>query len=344
MHATSFSVSFLLLTAGLTAQVVSPVGFGSIEASSNNTYPFTGSAFTYQQIHSDLRGTPRPVTALAFRRDGTLTSAYAARTVVVDVWMGDGDRATATTTFATNFATTPTQVMTNRTVNLPDHSAVPVALPAAFDTVLTFDVPFVYTGVQDLIWELRMSSNTLTTSYPMDAASGATNTPVNGNAMEFGTGCTTPRGVMKLRWTGSTTSTQHSIRWSVTNGPASSQGAVVVGNLVGVPLPGFCDTIRTDGAFFSLSGTTSSTGTLATPTTLTFPYNPSFAGFPLAAQAVVLDATQPGIGLALSNGLLVTIPDVVAAGVQCMRISATNSATATTGSVGNNYALVTEFR
>lgn len=333
----------LCLVATVGAQVVSPVGFANVESTGNNTFPFNAAAFTYQQVHGDIRGTPRPITAFAFRRDGTLTSAYAARTVTVDVFMGDADFAAITNTFATNFVSTPTQVVTNRSVNLPDHSAIPIALPAPFTAVVNLDTPYVHTGVLDLCWDLRLTSNSGTGSYPMDAASGTGVVSTNGTATQLGTGCTTSTGTMELRWTGSTTATQFNLRWAVRGGPASAQTSVLVGNPVAIPLPSLCTPIQTDGTFFSLGGTTATGGTF-TSALVTVPYNPAFVGIPLAAQAASLDASQPGLPLALSNGLLNTIAGPVTGPVLCARIYSSGNATALTGTLGNNYSLVTELR
>src|SRR5690606_25590588 len=136
----------LSLSTALVAQTVSPIGFANVEAPTSNTFPFSGSTFTYQQAHGDLRGAPLPITRMAWRRDGVSTGTFVARAVTVDVWMGETDLTTITNTFATNFAAAPTQVVTNRTFNFPDHSGRPLSTPTPFTAVVTLDAAHVYTG------------------------------------------------------------------------------------------------------------------------------------------------------------------------------------------------------
>ena len=109
-----------------------------------------------------------------------------------------------------------------------------------------------------------------------------------------------------------------------------------------MPLPGFCGpaTLFTDGQL-QITGTTSATGSMSSGTQ-GVRWNNFFAGITLYTQAAVIDAGLPA-GIGLSNGRQATILAMPPLG-QWARIYASGNPTATTGSVGLGYALVTEFR
>ena len=333
----------LLLTSAAMAQVVSPVANTNLEGNANNTFPWNNAQFTYQQVHGDLRGTPRSVRSLAFRRDATSTTVSQPRTVTLDAFMGEGDLATVTTTFATNYAATPMQVITNKTFNAPSWVDQPIDAPAPFDFVIPLDTPFAYTGNLDLVWEFRLTATAPTGSYVTDAASGTGNGLQHGNRQGMGTGCTTANGVMTLRSNFTTSTTVHSLSWQTRSGPSSAAGVTLVGvTPTNLPFPPVCPgTIWTDGALLQLGGTTTAAGVMNT-SVISIPYNAVLVGVTTHAQSAAVDATQPGLGLAASNGLASTIPDVTVA-VMGARLWASGNASATTGSIANNYLLVTRF-
>jgi pimeloyl-ACP methyl ester carboxylesterase len=320
--------------------MVSPSGYSCLESASSSSFPFAGAAASYQQAH-DIGGAPRMISSLAFRRDGSVPDAYPARTVVIDLYMGTTTIATMGSTFASNFAAAPTQVLTNTSINLPDHSAVPIAIPAPFDTVIPHTA-FPYSGVGDFLWECRLLSNSNSASYPLDAASGAVASSSNGSTRQVGNGCRTPTGVMELRWLGSTTAASMNLRWGVTGGPATAQTTLLMGTTANILVPGLCANLFCDGAFGSLSGTTTTAGLLNT-VNIAVPYDPAYLGFHFSAQAASLDVSQTGIPVAMSNGLVSILSDLGPA-VQCKRVFASGSSTAVTGSVDPNYALVTLIR
>lgn len=338
----------LSLAAALSAQsyVVSPKQYDLHEGTSNNTYPFFSTAFRYQQAHSDLKGTPRVFTGLSFRRDGTLstTASYGARTYDLELHVGDADLATLTGTFATNYLSTPVNVMTRKNVNVPDHTTRPDYLPAKFDADFLFDVPFVYTSGKDLLWEAVVFSNTNSASYPLDAVSSATG--LTGGFGVSGTGCTTANGVMKLRSNFATnvTTNQLTMGWAITAGASSSSTVVFLGlTNPNAPLPGLCNSenVYTDALLGLVSGTTGTTGALTIPA-IALTYNPAWLALHVTSQAVSLDASQP-LGIAVSNGNDAPVPPL-ASTVPMTRIFASGSSSATTGTVGTSYGLVTRFR
>ena len=90
------------MSCALSAQtsVVSPVGYGTKEGNSNNTFPFYD-IFRYMQLHGDLKGKPRLIKGQSFRRDGRLGrfSLANARTLEIEVWIGEGDLSKISSTY-----------------------------------------------------------------------------------------------------------------------------------------------------------------------------------------------------------------------------------------------------
>src|SRR5262245_748213 len=67
--------------------VISPVG-GVASGPSGNAIPFgSNTARRYMQIHSDIKGSPKVINKIAWRKYGNLSTA-ATRLVDVEVYMG----------------------------------------------------------------------------------------------------------------------------------------------------------------------------------------------------------------------------------------------------------------
>jgi hypothetical protein len=337
----------LLAGSALSAQITSPVGYDTTEGASNNTFPFYSTLFHYQQVHGDLRGTPRPILALGFRRDGTLgAGSYGARTVTLDMWIGDANIAAVTGTFATNFTGTPTQVITNKSFNLPDYSNQFPSIPSPVDQVIALDVPYPYLAQADLCWEVQLTSNTNPGGRFMDAASGTGGGTQIGSFSSNGAGCTTANGTMTLRnSTGfATTTTAMNFQWTTTGGPASAAAALLLGIVdPSAPIAGLCGGGRLHVApvMVVVNGTTTTTGVF-TPAILSLPYNPTMVGFKFHAQSVASDPSQAGLQVAASNGVASVITDV-AKPVNVTRVYLSGS-NGPVGTVGVNYGLVTRFQ
>lgn len=342
-------VSLALLAPSLSAQgyAVTPGWVADHEGTSNNTIPFWGTTgyYRYQQSAKELTGTPRVFTEIAWRRDGTLTTAYPARTIDMEISLADTDTATFSTTFASNYANAPVNVFLRKLVNTPDHSAVPSGLPAPWTFACAFDAPFVYTGAKDLLYDITCYSFTTTGTYALDAASG-TAPSVTAGFSSVGTGCTTSTGVMSLRANHTLTAAGSlTLIWNLTKGPATASTSILVGIVnPNFPLPGLCGsgTVYTDASLLNLAGTTSAAGAFNTTSIAITPYDPAWQGLTLTAQAASLDASQPVFPLAVSNGITSVVPGLPSA-VTCNRLYSSTVA-ATTGSLGANYALVTRFK
>ena len=348
MHKTMLAVAMTALVFPLAAQssFVSPNGLATTEGNSNNTFPWNNT-FHYQQVHGDVRGAPQVIKGQAHRRDGTSTTVSLPRTFDLQIWAGEGTfgATTITGTFASNYAAAPTQVFTRKMVNAPDWSTRPTTPPAPFDFVLTYDTPYSYSGSLDLIWEMAIHATSLTSSYVTDAHTMGN---VSSSTTILGTGCVATGRTSAMSHTASYTNNpftdQLLVTLSATNAPANAQGVFLLGaSNPMLPLPGFCGTsptLFTDGQL-QLPATASATGAMTTGT-LAVRWNNIFTAAQLFTQAAAIDPGLPG-GLAISNGRAVTLAAMPAPG-RYARIYASGNATATSGSVGLGYALVTEFR
>jgi hypothetical protein len=334
-----------MVAASLGAQgVVSPAGYDVREGDTSNSFPFGSTTHHYMQVHGDLRGTPRTIASLSFRRDGqSETTVGVARTFTLELFLGDANLATVSSTFANNWVGTPTRVIAPRTINAPDWTQRPRVRPAPFDLVLMLDTPFNFTGTNDLGWEALLTNNSSSASYLADAHNDTGTGSQPGNHVMNGNGCTTANGEMLL-YSGFTTSpTTMTLRFELRDAPPSAPSAVLVGGSdPNAAVPGLCGDgrLRTDAAFVVFNGTATSAGSYSPSASV--PYNAAYVGFTFYAQGAAPDATQQGLAVAASNGLVAPVPD---------RPLATNGAriylsgsTGPVGTLNNNYLLATRFQ
>lgn len=299
-----------------------------------------------QQAIGDLHNTKRTFFSLGFRRDAFLpdSAAYVARTLEVEIKMAKTTRATMTQTFATNPTTVPTTVFTKKTVNAPSWVSRPRSQPANADLTFAFDTPYSYDGVDDLLWDLRITATSAPlAAYPIDFA---THTGLSyGPYTMQGTGCTSPTGRVTLRSAPVSNSLQNttSIYWDLAYAPPSSSCAILVGaSDPASTIPGLCEVLHVD-TLLTLNGATTSGGTFATPTA-TVPWQSAFAGMRLQAQAIVADATKPGIPLNVSNGLWTRIAYMPQPTIQETTVASYGNANATTGLLTTGQAAVCYFK
>src|SRR5262249_14607144 len=134
----------------------------------------------------------------------------------------------------------------------------------------------------------------------------------------------------------------------LSGGPTSAPSVLLVGlTSPNVPLPGLCTSVYTDAAIFSVSDTTTATGEIVTipSPSFTLAYDPLLVGFTVTAQAASLDASQPGLKVAASNGNTASLPPLMPVpAVQIARIFSNGAPTATTGTLSKTTGLVTRFQ
>ena len=352
MHKPLLSILVVAATAAAQSYTVTPSAVGTGEGNSNNTFPWSFSTGRYQQIHGDLRGTVRTITALSLRRDGSLPAfaSATARTIDAEYFMADSDYAVASATFATNYAGTAMNVVTRKMINLPDWTAA-TPQPAPWTFTVPLDTPFVHTGVKDLVWEVVIHSNTATGTYPADTYQATLSN--SGTHLSTGstTGCLatgrTSRMTLSASQTTNWTTQLMTLSYTGSQAPASAGSAFLLGtvnpNLV---VPILCANLYVDQVFLSINATASSTGTFSSGT-ISVPYNPVLVGFKIHAQGAALDAGQTaGLPVAVTNGLQTTfaaMPPAPTNADKVARIYASGSASATTGSLGTYYGLVVQL-
>lgn len=273
--------------------------------------PWRDASVRYMQIHTDLRAGPMLVREIGFRRqDFGPGPPMVARTIDCELFVGNGDYATSTQTFATNYLAPPANVVVRKLVNLPDITAS-VSSPEPFLILFPFDLLFVYLGLQDLVWDLSTYSNTAATM--LYAVDGHTH---GSSAMPsmLGTGCFV---------TGQTSSmTQFTplsavpgplpvlaMTLAFTFGPRNAPSSFMLGtSAVMTPIPGLCS-FGMGNVVATLFGTTDANGGLALYGSA--PWTPSFAGQRLYAQGAAYDATSTWpVRVAVSNVTATTVPSL----------------------------------
>ncbi|MBK8975012.1 MAG: hypothetical protein IPM29_03730 [Planctomycetes bacterium] len=291
-----------------TTQIVSPhPQFAFQEGDLSTPYLFTRSS-RLQQIHEDLNGTPMLISGIAFRRDGILNGdphpAVAPKTITLSVSMaGAVPCAQATATFASNATSTPTLVFQG-TISTPASWQLPAReAPAPFDVRIPL-VPWPWTGQGAFLWDADASATSTADRVSVDSAQPSFPLFAWCSYTMRGFGCTTPNGEFSLRGSGQTLGApiqQLTVRASARGGPASAPAAWVIGFVApGGSLPGLCAPVWPVPAV-SAGGTTDAAGSW--DPLFQVPYNPAWLALPLEMQAAAADASQPGLPVALTNGL-----------------------------------------
>jgi len=339
-----------LVVGGLSAQTYhyAPFGYDTFEGTSNNTIPFWAQSGVYQQVHdaSDLTNvfgsSVASITSINIRKDGVSATAIAARSMDVEISLGhtSASAATISTIFANNLGPAPSTVLPYTNVNLPALSNV--SLPNPIGWQFPFATPFTYTAPQgNLCWELRFRNNTSTATAPFDAAtatSAAVNTPIGSGCVA--TGQTLPAVIDTRSLTISNGNYRNRLNRAAANAPA----ALFIGfQQQQISLPGMCSSLE----FFPLAdvpGSTDASGMWD----LTISFG-SLVGLPsvdIYGQYVFLDAGLP-YSLGVSNASWATLPLPTVMHVSRAYLAPSSGGpgneTATSGSIGASYGLVTAF-
>ncbi len=344
------AASLLLLAIPVAAQktIVSPIGYDKKEGSSNNTFPWYR-IFHYMQVHDDLKNNPMLVKGQAHRRDGTLGNMNAAgpRTIEIALWLGEADYSKVTSTYASNWASKPTNAFPKGNLNLPDWVQKPAAAPAPFTLIIPYKTPVPYTGKLALAWEAVITQVGSQGVYPADAVSDpAWN---QGAYKALGTGCLATGQTRAMRTSAywyTFSSPSQRIRHNVyaSYGAKNAPAAILIGfsnpNLP-LPLCGGGKTLFTSGAVI-ISTTSDANGAFRTPS-LYVPWNPAFAGMKTFTQAVSVDAGQKPIPVAISNGVEASVATMPGPGGAFCRIYSSGDPNALSGNLAKNYAVVTQF-
>jgi hypothetical protein len=347
-----FHVLPLLLLPSLAAQaIVSPQYCTAFEGVTGYSEPFDG-LYRYQQIHTDLGTQARAVRGLALRRDALAAANQDAtlRVLQAEIRLAHA-AATLSTTFASNYATPAVVVWPRGGIGLPDWRSLPRSMPAPFDAVLPFAQPFAFGGQANLLWEIDISFNSAAGKpYPTDGVARAIAQP--GAYRMLGDGCTTGNGKFEHRGLLQSQTVGPgmflNLSWDAEGGPSSAAGVLWIG--IGDPnllVPGLCGSgrLRSD-ALVGLPATTDAGGAFRSPA-MRVVYQAVFEGASLYSQVVCLDATQPGLKVAATNGLAATAPFLPGAhgsGVVPVHRLVGSGSGAGTGTLFTSSGLVAELR
>ncbi len=157
-------VTSLLAVTTPAQDFVSPSYHRDFRGNAANDLPFGGGfnwpgTIRYQQIHDDLRGVPMTIRSLSFRPHEDAV-AVPAGTVDFELWMGDGDRATAGNDVAANYLGSPSTVVARRIVSLPARGGISQPFVEPWDITIPLDAPYAHSGSHDLVWESRAFART----------------------------------------------------------------------------------------------------------------------------------------------------------------------------------------
>ena len=346
-------VAALLLPAALPAQTnytVSPGAFTTVAGNTHNPFPFYPTTFSYAQVHDDLGGMVKRITAIAFRREETMAGTYPSCVVNLTLRISNAKTTSATpsSSYAANHGSNLTEVLTKANVNFPS-TVKPTTPTAPFAYVVPFPTkPFVYAPIGSLCWEMRVHSiqQTIYMDF-VDSRSGD---------KQYGKGCRATGQTNDAWIVGMVTSIQSPPRtWkfyqSAYNLGPSQPYVWMIGaddKMWGsTPLPLDLTPFGGSGCsiytapIIMIGGTTDSTGYVnGYNNAVNTPHNPTLWGVPLYIQTFSADPGNPALPLVFTNGCKVTMPTFTP---PVCRIYKRGSDTVTSGSVNLTCGLVTRF-
>ena len=349
----------VLATSHLFAQgtFTSPKGFDTTEGATNHNYILASKVgLTFQQLDGTNRGTVAALKSIAWRRDGTgaTNTTYTARQLEMEVLMADTIVANVSTVHSANYKNPPTVVFTKKMVNAPDWTQMPVSAPAPWDLKAPFDTSWVYLGIDDFVWEVRVTQNSAVTGttgldYGFDfdyiGQSGATFSAA-ATATNIGTGCISTGRTAAFSLAGSLNTHANRLRLvaSGSNAPSSTTVVLFVDAVdSNLTVPMLCGVARALPTLTFPLGTSSATGSVASVTFDNLPFAPYFVGVPLVMQSVAIDMGQAGFPVSLSNGRRYVIAAPPSNVGTIARVDSYLSGTTTTAPSQWTGGLITQF-
>ncbi|MGE0142142.1 MAG: hypothetical protein AB7I19_18345 [Planctomycetota bacterium] len=311
-------LSTIALSSSLLAQgFTSPAGYVTTEGSSNHDYIlFKYDDLTWQQLDATSVGQPAAVVQrISWRRDGTAAAdpTWTARTMDVEVVLADSVLpGSVSENYSANYLTAPTVVFTSKPVNFPDWTANPGVSPAPWNLALTLDTPWVYTGVNPFLWEVRTRNNASASDYGNDFQSISGSTGASTTGTSIATGCIPTGGSVAMALAGLAKNQFNRFRlaYTVTNAPAST-GVFLNLDFVNsnLTLPGLCTTLVAAPTISTPIGSSDPSGAVPQFNLDNIPFNPAVIGSSIFAQALAFDFAQPVFPIVLSNGRSLTFPN-----------------------------------
>ncbi|MCA8954630.1 MAG: hypothetical protein KDC87_01070 [Planctomycetes bacterium] len=340
------SLALACSTVGQTKYASSPAGSEYQPGNTNNTYPFYGASSTYQQIHdavdmAALNGRqPMVLNGMEFRPAATFNIPARSWNAQITLGVTTQTAATMSTTYASNFTSTPTIVLPYTNLSGAAGKGVGSTVPNAWLWRFPFTTIFPYVAAQgNLCWEWRHNNATATVT-PLDAMSSsyAGSPTVTSN---FGTGCTATGRSSPA--SASLTIAGGNITAALKDGASSAAAFLAIGLVRSNTSIGWCAPLYTAPAIL-VGGSTDAAGAWTAGTAPTSVLTaPSYAE--IYTQYAFADAgLSSGIGLSDLAG----VGTAANGGLYCARLYTINTSgnggeTATTGTKTSQYGLVTGF-
>ena len=221
---------------GLTAQqpTVDPAAFAYTSGTRETGFPFghpDRRTVRLLQIHDGLRGTPRTITSLAFRRsplDQNPVPAFLADVSLTLASAAPGRTAASIApTFDQNLGPDAALVLPRRTIQFPT-SAPPSANPTPFEYRIPADVPFAFSGLAPLCFDLTVHDHTNAAATRFDLHADG-----QSHVAPFGSGC----AGLTLSTSITLPEVVHTVTGTAPNTPLALMIGGDFGSASGLPLP-----------------------------------------------------------------------------------------------------------
>jgi hypothetical protein len=185
-----FRLSLCALAVTLSAQaqntIVSPAGNDVLEGNTQNSFPWASTVLRrYTQIHDDIGGSPKVITKISFRVGQGTTNYTNTRDLDMELLMGHGGPyPNWSFTFANNYKSGPVTAIARKIVKMgPQGQAMnPGPSPFTANMDLVLDAPFVYNGVDSLIWDAAIHAVTVTGTGSFGSPDADTGAATTGSA------------------------------------------------------------------------------------------------------------------------------------------------------------------
>jgi hypothetical protein len=308
---TSLVLILPILGTGIAAQRVTPLTLTTVSGALPYDFmSWRGPTARYQQIVTGL-GLPMSVSQIAFRSAADHFT-YIARTLDLELKIGASSFANRSVTFAGNLPVA-VQAIARKNVNWPAHTTPPTGgYPAPFDCILAFDAPWNFLGQQDVCFEIVVHANSAYPNRLCVLDGNDEDVPYNAIGTQHGQGCTAAGRSKPLscyayfgvRGVGP----RHTFSWAGFEAPTSTPGLLCLGlTQLTLALPELCAPLQ----LFPIDVTLpiASAGDGWSVPQINLPYDPSFVGKRIHAQAVFPDPGQTSIvKAALSSGVSSAAP------------------------------------
>lgn len=308
----------------------------------NPTIPLSGGVSRVQMIYESYQLTlPNlaAISAVGFRQDGGNAAASTGYQLQLQILAGTTtkDSTTASALFANNYDGTPIVAFAKKVFALPTLPVPPSTGASPNFVVIPLDAPYVYQRAKNLLFEYVITANSNASqpfNYYLDQSNG-----LSLPSTTYGTGC--PNSANKVAALTSSGGLLGGF-WgaSMSNGPASQAvGFIVSGAQTNVPLSGApgCSLLVDLTGSIVVATLSSAAGTAAigapVPNDLIFDQRPIFT------QIGMVDPFANSLGVVVSNGAKTILNSPPRMAI----VQATGSATATTGQLLPQVAIVSRF-